>query len=232
MSKRLFDIVLSGLGLIALWPLMLALALIIRVSSPGPVLYLGRRVGRFGKPFHILKFRSMIVDAERLGASSTAENDDRITSIGSFMRKYKLDELPQLVNVFIGSMSLVGPRPEVQKFVDLYTHDEQIILTVRPGITDWASIWNSDEGSVLDGAPDADAAYAELIRPTKIALQKLYVKHSGIRTDTKILFATFFKLVRKSWLPVELLEYGRPETWKERYGGKELKVLPASTAAA
>ena len=232
MMKRFLDMLLSGIGLVILWPVMLTLALLIKVTSPGPILYRGKRVGRFGKPFHIMKFRSMIEDAEQFGAASTADDDNRITRIGHFMRKYKLDELPQLLNVFFGSMSLVGPRPEVQKFVDLYTDDEQIILSLRPGITDWASIWNSDEGSVLDGAPDADAAYAELIRPTKIELQKFYANKVGVRTDTKILFSTFFKLVRKGWLPLELSEYGRPKTWKEHTQNTEETLRSSSTAAA
>ena len=172
MAKRTFDICLSLAGILVLSPLIAGLALLIKLTSPGPVLYCGVRVGRHNKPFRIMKFRSMVVDAEKIGAASTAGHDPRITGIGHFMRKCKLDELPQLFNVLFGTMSFVGPRPEVQKFVDLYTDEEQIILEMRPGITDWASIWNSDEGHVLDGAPDADAAYAELIRPTKLELAK------------------------------------------------------------
>ena len=217
MWKRCFDIVLSLGGIALSVPVMAGLAAIVKVSSPGPILYCGVRVGRHNKPFRIMKFRSMVVDAEKLGAASTAGHDPRITRIGHFMRKYKLDELPQLFNVLFGTMSFVGPRPEVQKFVDLYTDDEQIILNMRPGITDWASIWNSDEGAVLDGAPDADAAYMELIRPTKLELQKLYAREHSVWTDIKIIAYTFAKLMKKGWLPPEIRRFGHPVSWQDRY---------------
>lgn len=231
MPKRIFDILASTVGLLVLWPLMVALALTIKATSKGPALYLGDRVGRHGKPFRIMKFRSMVMDAERLGGSSTASDDTRITRVGHLMRKFKLDELPQLMNVLTGTMSLVGPRPEVQKFVDLYTPEERIILSIRPGITDWASIWNSDEGHVLDGAPDADAAYAELIRPTKLELQKHYAVTSCLATDIRIIFATFAKLIRPEWQPKELKAYGRPRTWKELNSRGDLVSRRPSRAA-
>jgi lipopolysaccharide/colanic/teichoic acid biosynthesis glycosyltransferase len=129
-------------------------------------------------------------DAERLGVSSTANDDPRVTRIGTVLRRYKLDELPQLWNVLCGEMSLVGPRPEVQRFVDLYTEEEKAILTVRPGLTDWASLWNIDEGAVLEGSADPDRAYCELIRPKKIRLQLAYVRRAGFWTDLGILFQT------------------------------------------
>ncbi|MCA8997332.1 MAG: sugar transferase [Planctomycetaceae bacterium] len=218
MAKRCFDIVLSSIGILLAGPAILALAAIVKLTSPGPVLYCGVRVGRHNKPFRIMKFRSMVVNAEKLGAASTAGHDPRITKIGHFMRKYKLDELPQLFNVWLGTMSFVGPRPEVQKFVDMYTDEEKIILNMRPGITDWASIWNSDEGHVLDGAPDADAAYAELIRPTKLQLQMKYAREHSVWTDMKIIFYTFAKLTQKGWLPPEIRHFGHPQTYKEKYG--------------
>jgi len=138
----------------------------------------------------------MVVDAERQGASSTSDDDTRITRIGKFLRKYKLDELPQLINVLKGDMSIVGPRPEVKKFTDLFSEEEKAILTVRPGITDWASIWNSDEGSFLAGAKDPDRMYFELVRPTKIKLQLKYVRESSMKTDLKIILLTLLAIVR------------------------------------
>ncbi len=190
MSKRFFDIMATIAGLILFSPLLFFIAWRIRSDDGGPVFYRGVRVGFHGNLFRIFKFRTMVVDAEKLGASSTTDDDARITLIGKFLRKYKLDELPQLINVLIGDMSLVGPRPEVKKFTDLYTDAEKVILTVRPGITDWASIWNSDEGAILAGAKDPDKAYMELIRPNKLKLQMKYVKERSFWVDLKIIFVT------------------------------------------
>lgn len=147
--KRLFDIVFSLLGLIILSPFILVLAILIKEEDGGSVFYRGVRVGRHGKPFRIFKFRTMVVNAENIGGPSTPDDDPRITGIGRFLRKYKLDELPQLINVLKGEMSLVGPRPEVPHYVNMLTKEERAILSVRPGITDWASICNSDEGAVI-----------------------------------------------------------------------------------
>jgi len=196
MIKRLFDIVGSAGGLILLSPLLLWISWRIKREDNGPVFYRGDRVGLNGRMFRIYKFRSMVVDAEKRGASSTSDDDERITKIGKSLRKYKLDELPQLINVLRGDMSLVGPRPEVKKFVDLYTDEEKAILTVRPGITDWASIWNADEGSVLAGAVDPDKAYEELIRPTKLKLQLKYVRERSIWVDLKIIFLTILAILK------------------------------------
>jgi lipopolysaccharide/colanic/teichoic acid biosynthesis glycosyltransferase len=132
----------------------------------------------------------MVVNAEKMGASSTSDDDSRITRPGRVLRKYKLDELPQLINVLIGDMSLVGPRPEVKKFTDMYTEEEKAILTVRPGITDWASIWNPDEGAILAGSTDPDRDYLEKIRPEKIRLQLKYVRERSLWIDLKIIFLT------------------------------------------
>jgi len=137
----------------------------------------------------------MVVNAEKMGGSSTPDDDPRITRIGRKLRKYKLDELPQLLNVLIGDMSLVGPRPEVKHFTDIFTDEEKTILTVRPGITDWASIWNPDEGSILAGMEDPDAAYLELIRPKKLRLQMRYVNEQSFFTDMYILWKTLIILV-------------------------------------
>lgn len=207
--KRILDVVIAACALVALGPILLGLSLVVRMSSHGPALYRGPRVGLHGKTFHILKFRTMVAEADKIGGPSAAGDDPRITSVGSFLRKWKLDELPQLVNVLIGEMSLVGPRPEVRRWVDLYTEREAPILTVRPGITDWASIWNSNQGAVLAGHPDPDRAYEELIRPTKLELQLKYVRECSFWTDSRILVSTVRRLVGgHDWMPRELEPYG------------------------
>ena len=190
MAKRFFDIVATTIGLILLCPVMFWLAWRIKNEDGGPVFYRGERVGLHGKPFRIFKFRTMVVDAEKIGAFSTSDDDQRITQVGRFLRKYKLDELPQLLNVLFGEMSLVGPRPEVKKFTDMYTDDEKVILTVRPGISDCASLWNPDEGVFLKGSVDPDKDYLEKIRPEKIRLQLKYVRERSFWTDLKIIFLT------------------------------------------
>jgi lipopolysaccharide/colanic/teichoic acid biosynthesis glycosyltransferase len=190
MLKRLFDVLFSLVGLLVLSPLILALAAAIKLNSKGPVFYRGVRVGKAGKPFRIFKFRTMVPDAENLGGPSTADNDPRITKIGKRMRRRKLDELPQLINVFTGEMSFVGPRPEVQEYVDMYTPEEKEILSVRPGITDWASLWNPDEGAVLAQSDDPEKAYLEEIRPEKIRLQLKYVRERTMLKDIGIILRT------------------------------------------
>jgi lipopolysaccharide/colanic/teichoic acid biosynthesis glycosyltransferase len=195
-AKRTVDILLSSVGLVIISPLLILISIGIRLESKGPILYRGVRVGRRGRPFRIFKFRSMVQDAERLGAASTNASDPRVTRIGRFIRRFKLDELPQLFNVLKGDMSFVGPRPEVQKFVDLYTEPEKRILTVRPGITDWASIRFHNEGEIIQasGIEDADEAYARLIRPEKLRLQMKYVDEQSIVTDLKIILLTVRKV--------------------------------------
>jgi lipopolysaccharide/colanic/teichoic acid biosynthesis glycosyltransferase len=207
MSKRIFDIVVASIGLLLLSPVMLAVAFWIKRDSPGPVFYRGRRAGRGGIPFFMLKFRSMVIDADRIGGPTTAGNDARITPSGRFVRRYKLDELPQLINVLRGDMSLVGPRPEVVDKVEAYSWRERRILALRPGITDWASIWNSDEGGVLAGAPDADDAYERVIRPGKLKLQLYYLESRSFLADLKIIAATLVRIVYKHWTPAELRGY-------------------------
>lgn len=196
MLKRFFDIIMALFGLILFSPLFLFLAIAIPLESRGPVFYRGVRVGRGGKPFRIYKFRSMVADAERLGASSTHEQDSRVTRCGRMVRRFKLDEIAQLLNVIKGDMSLVGPRPEVQKFVDLYTEEEKIILSVCPGITDWASIKFHNEGEIIaaSGMADADEAYAKLIRPEKLRLQMKYVREHTILIDLTILTCTIITI--------------------------------------
>jgi len=196
MIKRFVDVVLSAVGLLLLSPLFLLLALVIKLDSYGPVIYRGVRVGRHGRPFGIYKFRSMVADAERKGAASTSTTDLRVTRSGRFIRKLKFDEFSQLINVFLGDMSLVGPRPEVQKFVDRYTPEEKVILTVRPGITDWSSIKFHNEGEIIEasGIPDADEAYEKLIRPEKLRLQLKYVRERNLWVDIKIVVSTLLTL--------------------------------------
>jgi lipopolysaccharide/colanic/teichoic acid biosynthesis glycosyltransferase len=208
--KRAFDFTASLAGLVLLSPLLAALAVAVKATSAGPVLYRGVRAGWHGVPFRILKFRSMVIDAEALGGPSTSGDDPRVTRVGTFMRRFKLDELPQLLNVLVGEMSLVGPRPEVLSEVSDYTPEQRRVLDVRPGITDWASIWNSDEGAVLAGAPDPHLAYKQRIQPTKLALQMAYRDHAGLGTDVRILYCTLRKLLQKSFVPRELAAYGKP----------------------
>jgi len=213
-AKRSFDISVAAIGLVLLAPMLVLIALTVKLCSPGPALYRGIRVGLCGKLFSMLKFRTMVVNAESLGGSATAADDQRITSIGKFLRRYKLDELPQLLNVLAGDMSLVGPRPEVQKYVNLYSPEEQAILKVRPGVTDWASIWNSNEAAVLEGSRDPEKSYEELIRPTKLALQLLYVRNHSLLVDLKILLHTGLKLINEDWIPKELKPYGRVKRYR------------------
>ena len=208
--KRVFDIVLSLSGLMLLAPVLIFIGVMVKATSPGPAFYRGGRVGRLGKSFRIFKFRSMVANAETLGGSSTADDDMRITWFGRLLRKSKLDEIPQLLNVLWGHMSLVGPRPEVQEYVDMYTDEEQLILSLRPGITDWASIWNSDEGAIQKGTHDPDRVYLELIRPTKLKLQLLYARKRNVWVDCTIICFTLLKLVRRDdRLPAELESFER-----------------------
>ncbi|MBN2373809.1 sugar transferase [bacterium] len=193
--KRLFDIVFSLIGLLLTFPIFLFLAIWIKIDSPGPVFYRGVRVGRHGRLFRIFKFRTMVLNAEKIGGPSTADDDPRITRVGRFIRRFKFDELPQFINVFFGDMSFVGPRPEVQHYVDMYTEEEKAILNVRPGITDWASIWNPDEGAILAGSPDPEKTYMEEIRPQKLKLQLKYARERTFWTDIKIIFVTLWVIV-------------------------------------
>ena len=197
MLKRIFDIIFSILGLIIFLPLFLIIALLIKKDDKGPIFYRGERIGQFGKPFRIFKFRTMVVNADKIGGPSTADDDPRITKIGKFLRKYKLDELPQLINVLKGEMSFVGPRPEVPFYVNMFTEEEKKILTVKPGITDWASLWDSDEGEILAGSSEPEKTYMEKIRPEKLRLQLKYVNEHSFFVDLKIILETLTKLLFK-----------------------------------
>jgi lipopolysaccharide/colanic/teichoic acid biosynthesis glycosyltransferase len=197
----MIDVVAAGGGLIVLAVPMAVAALAIKLESPGPVFYRGERVGRNGKLFRIFKFRSMRVTDDS-GPNTTSANDDRLTRFGKIIRKYKFDELSQLINVVMGDMSLVGPRPEVKWCVDLFTEEEKAILNVRPGITDWSSIKFHDEGEIIarSGFSDPDQAYLTLVRPEKLRLQLKYVRECSLRTDFEILFETL-RILLKTRLP-------------------------------
>jgi lipopolysaccharide/colanic/teichoic acid biosynthesis glycosyltransferase len=196
MIKRLFDLIASVLGIVIFSPLMAIIAVLIKLNSPGPVVYAGRRIGKNGKPFQLLKFRTMVVNADKIGGPSTSEDDPRVTQIGHALRRYKLDELPQLFNVLKGEMSLVGPRPEVAAEVALYSPEERKLLNVAPGITDWASIRFHNEGEILKGSADPHRTYQEKIRPEKIRLGLEYVQQHSFRVDVQILLTTFSTLVK------------------------------------
>ena len=193
--KRIFDIVCSGLGLIILSPFLLFVAIKIKSGSDGPVFFKQIRVGEKGKEFKILKFRTMVVDAEKLGRQITVGNDNRITKIGAFLRKYKIDELPQLINVFKGDMSLVGPRPEVPRYVNMYTEEQRKVLDVKPGITDLASIRYRDENELLGQAENPDEFYINTIMPYKLALYMEYINKSNIFLDIYIILQTILKCI-------------------------------------
>jgi lipopolysaccharide/colanic/teichoic acid biosynthesis glycosyltransferase len=195
MIKRLFDIFFSILGLAVAAPVFLYLAVRIKREDSGPVFYRGSRVGRYGTSFKMFKFRTMVLNADKIGGPSTADDDPRLTRTGKLIRRIKLDELPQLLNVLRGEMSFVGPRPEVKHYVDMFTDEEKAILTVRPGITDWASLWNSDEGAILAGSSDPEKTYMEKIRPEKVRLQLKYVRERSLWGDIVIIFMTLKKIV-------------------------------------
>lgn len=203
--KRLFDILAGGFGLILLSPVFLIMSIVITVDSPGGVFFRGPRVGKNGKVFRIFKFRSMVKDCEGKGKWNVGDNDSRITKTGHFLRKTKLDEIPQLINVFLGNMSFVGPRPELQVYVDMYTDEEKKILDLKPGITDYASMVNIAQFETFTKAVDPDEAYLKYIRPLKIKLQLYYREHHSFFGDIRIIFWTIYKVLTHSdKLPKEI----------------------------
>jgi len=197
MPKRITDFIISSIGLIILSPVIAVISVLIKLNSEGPVFYLSKRMGRGGKEFKMFKFRTMVDRADTMGGPSTASDDPRLTKIGLFLKRFQLDEIPQLINVLKGDMSLVGPRPEVKMYVDMMSQEEKdIILSVKPGMTDLASLWNFHEGEVLRGTEDPEQAYMEKIRPKKLELQKEYVKTRSFLGDLKIIFKTILKIFR------------------------------------
>ena len=195
MLKRIFDITLSLFGLVILLPFILIIAILIKIDSKGPVFFKQVRITKGGKEFKIFKYRTMKVGSDKY-SQITVGKDERITKIGSFLREYKLDEIPQLINVLIGDMSLVGPRPEVPKYVALYTDEQKEILKVRAGITDYASIEFSNENDLLALEKDSEKAYIEKIMPKKIELNKKYLSEISVLTDIKIILLTIKKILK------------------------------------
>lgn len=193
---RFFDFILSLVGLVVLAPIFIVLAIWIKIDSKGPVFYKQVRVGQNGIDFGLFKFRSMVVDADKKGLITVGGRDPRITRSGYFIRKYKLDELPQMINVLLGDMSLVGPRPEVRKYVDLYTDEQQKVLSVKPGITDYASIEYVDENEILGKSSDPEKTYIEEIMPEKIKYNIKYIQNKNVLEYFKIIFLTLLKIVR------------------------------------
>ena len=195
--KRLFDIVASALGLVVLSPVFAVLAVWIKADSKGPVFYRQTRVGRDNKDFRLFKFRSMRPDSDKLGLITVGGRDPRVTRSGYYIRKYKLDEFPQLINVFKGDMSLVGPRPEVRKYVDMYTPEQMCVLSVRPGITSLASIRYRNENDILAAAEDPDQCYIDKVMPDKLAIDLEYVERATLWNDIKLIFSTFKEIATK-----------------------------------
>lgn len=195
--KRTFDLIASSLGLLLLSPLFLMLAIWIKIDSEGPVFYRQVRVGKGNRDFRLFKFRSMRVGSDKKGLITVGGRDPRVTRSGYYIRKYKFDELPQLINVFTGDMSLVGPRPEVRKYVDLYTPEQMHVLDVRPGITDPASIRYRNENELLAQVEDPDRYYVEVIMQDKLQLNLEYVEKQSFRFDLQLIFKTFSEIIRK-----------------------------------
>jgi lipopolysaccharide/colanic/teichoic acid biosynthesis glycosyltransferase len=195
-TKRGFDVLFAGLGIIALSPFLGVVAVLIKLSSRGPVFYRGRRVGMNGRLFNILKFRTMVLNAEALGGSTTPEDDPRVTRVGRVLRRNKLDELPQLWNVLVGDMSVVGPRPQVEWAVALYTPEERLVLSVRPGITDYASLRFANEGEILKGSADPDRDYMQKIHPEKMRLSLEYVRSRSFSGDLSIIAQTLGAIIK------------------------------------
>ncbi len=196
MLKRLFDIVFSFVGLVILFPFFILIAIVILVSSKGGIFYLQTRVGLNNKDFKLFKFRTMKTNADKAGLLTVGGRDPRITAVGYYLRRYKLDELPQLLNVFLGSMSLVGPRPEVRKYVEMYNAEQLAVLSVKPGITDYASLEYFSENELLAKSSEPEMTYINVVMPAKLALNKKYIEDSSFITDIKIIFRTIAKIVR------------------------------------
>lgn len=196
LMKRLLDIFISFIALIFLSPLLIIICFVIMLSSGIPIFYFQERVGKDWKRFKIIKFRTMVVEADRIGPGISSEDDQRITKFGKFLRKYKLDELPQLFNVFIGEMSLIGPRPELLKYAEFYKDDYSKILKLKPGITDYASVSYRNEAVLLNGKSEGESFYLTKILPEKISLYKKYIHDASLITDLKILLSTIKAILR------------------------------------
>jgi lipopolysaccharide/colanic/teichoic acid biosynthesis glycosyltransferase len=196
MLKRFFDLFFSIIGLITLSPLFLIVSILIVLDSKGGVFYRQTRVGRGNVDFKLWKFRTMVTDSDKKGLLTVGLSDNRVTKVGRFLRKYKIDEFPQLINVLKGEMSLVGPRPDVRKYVDLYNLEQKKVLNVKPGITDYASIEYIDESDLLALSDDPEKTYIEVIMPEKLKLNFKYIQDQNLKTDLSILVKTILKIIR------------------------------------
>ena len=192
---RTLDVLFSFLGFILLSPFFLLIAFFIKISSSGPVLYNQSRIGLNGAEFSVYKFRTMRMNSDKLGLITVGGRDPRVTPIGYYLRKYKLDELPQLINLLIGDMSLVGPRPEVKKYVDFYTQEQRKVLTILPGITDWASIYYRDENVILGQSSNPDKDYIDKVMPDKLKYNLIYIENYGSIEYFKIIFSTLWHII-------------------------------------
>ena len=194
--KRIFDIVTSSVILLIFFPVGILISLAITLESRGGVFYRQERIGRYGIPFKVFKFRTMKVDSEKLGTLTVGMKDNRITAVGVFLRKLKLDEFPQFINVLVGQMSIVGPRPEVKEYVDLYSVEQRKVLDVKPGITDYASLEYFKENELLGKSDNPRQTYIDEIMPAKLELNKKYLTNPTIMEDIKIMWKTFLKMVK------------------------------------
>ncbi|MGB0404546.1 MAG: sugar transferase [Salibacteraceae bacterium] len=192
---RILDFVLSLIGLMVLSPVLIVIACVIKLDSKGPIFFMQQRVGQWSKDFYLYKYRTMKPDSEKLGQLTVGGRDSRITSVGYVLRKYKLDELPQLINVLYGQMSLVGPRPEVRKYVALYNKQQREVLSVKPGVTDFASIEYADENEILGNAEDPEKVYIEQIMVDKLKLNQKFIENPGIVNYFTVLLQTVLKIV-------------------------------------
>lgn len=194
--KRIFDLFFAFLGIMLLLPIYLLIAIFIKLDSKGEILYKQERIGKDGIPFYVLKFRTMVPDAFSKGALTVGSRDPRVTGVGFYLRKYKLDELPQLFNVLFGEMSFVGPRPEVKKYTDLYNENQRLVLSVKPGITDYASIKYRNENDLLAQSSDPERLYIEEIMPEKLNLNLKYINDNNLFKDIKIIINTFYTILK------------------------------------
>ncbi len=193
---RFFDFIFSLIGIILIMPIFFIISILIKIDSKGSILYKQQRVGLKGKDFFVYKFRTMRIDADKFGLLTVGGRDPRVTKVGYVLRKYKLDELPQLFNVLLGDMSIVGPRPEVRKYTSLYTSEQQVVLDVLPGITDWASLTYKDENILLAASDNPELTYIQQIMPEKIKLNLIYIRKRTVFEYFKIIFHTIWAIIK------------------------------------
>lgn len=195
MLKRFFDILFSFIGLIIVSPFFILLFILIKFSSPGPVFYKQERVGKNRELFSVLKFRTMFTDSDKIGLLTVGKRDPRVTKVGYFLRRFKLDELPQLFNIFKGEMSFVGPRPEVEKYVELYSHDQLKVLNIKPGLTDFASLEYFDENAILAKSANPEQTYIQEVMPAKLELNKKFLQNQSLKLYFYLIFKTAFRVL-------------------------------------